>query len=131
MSYEAVSIILYVLLIVALLVVQMSYTALVSGFTFGFSNRDDPQPKLGKFGIRINNTIANMKEGAVIYLPLATLCCALDISNGLTTAAALMTIVSRTLYVPIYLAGITVVRSFVWAPSFIAVPLMAWGMLGV
>lgn len=54
---------------------------------------------------------------------------ALEISNTEAVVAAITTIISRALYVPIFLAGIPVLRPMIWAPSFVASPMMAWGIL--
>jgi hypothetical protein len=53
----------------------------------------------------------------------------LDISNGWTWGAALLTIVSRLIYVPVFYLGIPVARTMVWAPSFVAIPALAAGIL--
>jgi uncharacterized MAPEG superfamily protein len=64
-----------------------------------------------------------------MYLPLAVSVVALDISNGWTYFATLATILSRLLYVPLYLLGISTLQTFVWAPSFLAIPAMAIGII--
>lgn len=64
-----------------------------------------------------------------MYLPLALLAVSLDISNGWTYSAALLTIISRLLYVPIFVLGIRTIRTIVWIPSFAAVPLMSVGIM--
>lgn len=83
---------------------------------------------MGPVGLRIDKTLGNLKEGAIIYLPLALLAVSLDISNGWTFAAAVMTLVSRLLYVPIFMLGLTTIRTIVWAPGFVAIPLMVVGI---
>lgn len=129
MTIEALSILIYVLLLFAVVATQATYAGITAGNDFGFSNRDDPQPGLGPFGRRVNKTLANLKEGAIIYLPLAVMAVALDVSNTWTIVAAVTTIISRVLYVPIYFAGIPVLRTLIWAPGFVAIPLMAWGIM--
>ena len=84
---------------------------------------------MGPFGRRVDRTLANLKEGAIIYLPLAVMAVALEISNTWTVVAAVTTIISRMLYVPIFFSGIPVLRTLIWAPSFVAIPIMAWGIL--
>ena len=128
MTIEALSILVYALLLFAVIATQAAYAGITAGNDFGFSNRDDPQPGLGPFGRRVNKTLANLKEGAIVYLPLALTAVALEVSNTWTLVAAVTTIISRALYVPIFLAGIPVLRTLLWTPSFVAIPLMAWGI---
>ena len=129
MTIETLSIVIYALLIFAVVVVQASYAARTAGPAFGFSNRDQSQPDMGPFGHRIDKTLGNLKEGALMYLPLALLAVGLEISNDWTAGAALVTIVSRLLYVPIFFFGISIVRTLIWAPSFLAVPALAVGIV--
>ena len=129
MTIEALSILIYAMLLFAVVVTQATYAGITAGNAFGFSNRDEPQPRMGPFGRRVDKTLANLKEGAIIYLPLALMAVALDVSNIWTVVAAFTTIISRVLYVPIFFAGIPVLRTVIWAPSFVAMPVMAWGIL--
>lgn len=129
MTLEAQSILLYTLLIFGAVAVQAGYAASNAGTTFGFSNREVPQPGMGPAGHRIDRTLGNLKEGAIMYLPLALLAVCLDISNGWTSGAALVTILSRLIYVPIFYLGIPVLRTLVWAPGFFAIPAFAVGIL--
>lgn len=129
MSVEALSIVVYALLAFGAVAVQASYLSLTAGVPFGFSNREDAPPEKGPAGQRIDKTLANLKEGAVMYLPLALLAVGLDISNGWTSGAAVVAIVSILLYVPIFYLGIPVVRTLVWAPGFLSIPVLAVGFL--
>lgn len=63
-----------------------------------------------------------------MYVPLALLAVHFGISNTWTYYAALATILSRLWYVPIYIIGIQKIRTFIWVPSFVAVPMMAYGI---
>ncbi|MGB3407727.1 MAG: MAPEG family protein [Jannaschia sp.] len=129
MTLIAISIIIYALLIFGVVAIQAGYASVTAGTAFGFSNRDAPQPGMGPAGRRIDRTLGNLKEGAIMYLPLAITAVALDISNGWTFYAALATILSRVLYVLIFLVGIQTIRTFVWVPSFAAIPAMAVGIM--
>ncbi len=129
MTIEALSILIYALLLFVVVATQATHAGITAGTAFGFSNRDGPQPGLGPFGRRVDRTLANLKEGAIIYLPLAVMAVALEISNTWTVVAAVTTIISRMLYVPIFFSGIPVLRTLIWAPSFVAIPIMAWGIL--
>lgn len=129
MTLEVISILIYALLLFGTLTIQAGYAGLTAGLTYGFSNRETDQPGKGAAGHRIDKTLGNLKEGAVIYLPLALLAVNLDVSNGWTQSAAVMTIFSRALYVPIYMLGIKTIRTIIWTPSFLAIPVMAIGIV--
>jgi len=60
---------------------------------------------------------------------LALVAVALDISNAWTYYAALAAIISRVLYVPIYIIGIQKIRSIIFAPFLLAVPVMVIGII--
>lgn len=129
MTLETLSILIYGLLIFGAVAVQATYAALTAGLAFGFSNREGVQPGMGAVGRRIDMTLANLKEGAIMYVPLALLAVSLGVSNEWTSGAALLTIVSRLVYVPVFYLGIPVVRTLVWVPSFFAIPALAIGIL--
>lgn len=128
MTLEAWSILIYAILAFFIVVVQAAYASKKAGTEYGFSNREAPQPNKGAIGIRIDNTLDNFKEGALMYLPLALLAVNLNISNVWTYYAAFATIISRLFYIPVYIIGIEKVRTLVWIPSFLAVPAMAFGI---
>jgi uncharacterized MAPEG superfamily protein len=129
MTLEAFSILLYALLIFGAVAVQATHSARTAGPAYGFSNREGAPPGMGAAGLRIDKALANLKEGAVMYLPLALLAVSLDISNAWTWGAAVLTIVSRLIYVPVFYLGNPVVRTLVWAPSFVAIPVLAVGIM--
>ena len=129
MTLEALSIVIYAFLIFAAILVQALYSSRTAGPAYGISNREGDPPGMGAAGLRIDRTLANLKVGAIMYLPLALLAVSMDISNGWTSGAALLTIASRLIYVPLFYLGIPVVRTLVWAPSFVAIPVLAAGIL--
>lgn len=129
MTLEAWSIFIYAILAFLLIVIQGAYAIKTAGSAYGFSNREGLQPNKGAIGIRIDNTLNNFKEGSLMYLPLALLAMSLNISNTWTYYAALATIISRSVYIPVYIVGIEKLRTLVFFPSFIAIPAMAYGIL--
>ena len=132
MTLEALSIFTYGLLVFLGVLIQATYKGKTAGPAYGFSNNETPQPNKGPMGIRIDNMLANLKEGALMYLPFALLAVHFDISNVWTSYAALVTIISRIIYMPVYIIGIEKLRTLIWAPSFLAIPAMAYGIyLGI
>jgi uncharacterized MAPEG superfamily protein len=128
-TIEIISVLVYVGLLLLMSLVQAAYSFKTAGAAYNLSNHERPQLNKGPIGIRIDNTLNNLKEGALIYLPLTLLVVSLEVSNTWTYYAALVTIIARILYVPIYVAGITTLRSVVFAFSLFAVPAMFIGLL--
>jgi len=118
----------YVGLLFVTMLIQATYSSRTAGIAYNLSNHDKPQPNKRPVGIRIDNTLNNLKEGALMFLPLALLVIHLDISNAWTYYAALATIISRVLYVPIYIAGIEKIRTIIFVPSLLAIPALAFGL---
>jgi uncharacterized MAPEG superfamily protein len=129
MTLEAWSVFVYGLLVFLVVASQATYAALTGAVQYGLSNRDSAQPNKGPLGFRIDRTLANLIEGSLMYLPIVMLAVHLNISNSWTHYAALATIISRSLYVPIYMFGIQKIRTVVWMFSFFAVPAMVYGIL--
>ncbi len=128
MTVEQWSVLIYSGLLFFMVTFQAIYTAIDKGLAYGFSNRTELIEK-NAFNVRIDSTLNNLKEGAIVYLPLVLLGIHLGVSNNWTEIAASMTIISRLVYVPVFLAGIPILRTFVWIPSFLAVPIYLMGCL--
>lgn len=60
MTLEALSILIYTLLIFGAVAVQATYSALTAGPAFGFSNREGAPPGMGAAGLRIDRTLGNL-----------------------------------------------------------------------
>lgn len=129
MTMELLSVVVYALLIFITVIVQSSYMARNAGLVFSLGNREKSQTNKKPLGNRIDRTLENLKEGGIMYVPLAVLAVSTGVSNPWTYYAALATIISRILYIPVYIFGVRIVRSLVFAPSLIAIPVMAYGVI--
>ena len=129
MTIEVYSIFVYGLLGFVVVAAQATYATFTGAVQYGLSNREGAQPNKGPLGFHIDRTLANLIEGGLMYLPMALVAVYADIANPWTHYAPLMTIVSRVLYVPLYMLGIEKIRTFVWLFSFFAVPAMAYGIV--
>ena len=82
------------------------------GLTIGLGNRDnlnDPSP----WGGRAERAAKNAIEASVFFVPLALVAHAAGLDAEVLFGAQIA-FWARVAYVPIYLAGIKVVRSLVW-----------------
>ena len=84
--------------------------------------RDD-QPPLTRTGGRAERALANMQEALPVFLTLALLNLILG-TGDLAVTGATVFLVARVLYVPAYLAGITGLRTLIWAASVVGLVLM-------
>ncbi len=116
-----------VLLVLALFVVQV-FLQETSRYRFNLwkimGNRDT-SPEVSVVAARLDRAKNNMMEALPLFLGLAMLAL---VKGGDTTGvahAATAFLIARVVYVPIYAAGIPVVRSLVWLAGMVAMLMMA------
>jgi uncharacterized MAPEG superfamily protein len=124
--------VLLVLLVLALFVMQ---TLLPSRFrqpaadgakgrlTENLGNRDHMRP-LTVVGERATRALDNMHEALPVFLALALLNMIVGTAAGLATTGATIFLIARAVYVAIYMAGVPVVRTLVWAVSWVGLAMM-------
>jgi len=86
-----------------------------------------PQPIVG----RLARAQANFYETFPLYAAAAIIVSVARLNNRWTAIGALVWIVARIVYLPLYAAGIPYVRSAAWAASLIGIamvirPALAW-----
>jgi uncharacterized MAPEG superfamily protein len=86
-------------------------------------SRDNVRP-LTLVGQRAARALANMHEALPVFLALALLNLISSTAAAMATAGALVFLIARVAYVPLYLSGISWLRSLVWAVSWIGLILM-------
>jgi len=85
-------------------------------------NRDHVRP-LTVVGERATRALANMHEALPVFLALALLNMIVGTAAAAVMGASLF-LAARALYVAIYIAGIAVVRTLVWAVSWVGLAMM-------
>jgi uncharacterized MAPEG superfamily protein len=86
-------------------------------------NRDHVRP-LTLVGQRAARALTNMHEALPVFLALALLNLIAGTAAAMANAGALVFLVARLMYVPLYLSGISWLRSLVWAGSWVGLVLM-------
>ena len=82
--------------------------------------RDEVRP-VGVVAARLNRALANFLETFPLFA-VAVIACAMAGKLGpLTMWGAMLYVVGRALYVPIYAVGLAVVRTLVWAASLVGI----------
>jgi uncharacterized MAPEG superfamily protein len=120
-SIELICLELSVLLFIAHVVCQAVLAQGEFGQPFLFGPRDNPREPAGVAVGRATRALANFVEnyGAFVAVDLAL------IATGHTGGwGAVIWIVARIVYLPLYLAGIPVVRTLCWAVSIVGLVTM-------
>ena len=86
-------------------------------------NRDHVRP-LTVVGERATRALANMHEALPVFLALALLNMIVGTAAGLAVTGATLFLIARVVYVAIYVAGVPVLRTLVWAVSWVGLALM-------
>ena len=97
------------------------------GRAIGLGNRDnvsEPTP----LGGRAERTARNSMEASIFFVPLALVAHAAGLDAEVLLGAQIA-FWARVAYVPIYIAGIKVVRSFVWMVGVVGYILMVIELL--
>ena len=86
-------------------------------------NRDHVRP-FTVVGGRAERALANMHEALPVFLALALLNMIVGTAAGLAVTGATLFLIARVVYVAIYVAGVPVLRTLVWAVGWVGLALM-------
>ena len=111
-----------------LVIVQISIPVIIDllitnkiKFIYLFSSRDNDQDTSQFFG-RANRALRNLFETLPIFIGLVLISIIKEVDNSLL---ALLWLVSRTIYIPLYILGINYLRTGVWAVALICLIMMS------
>ena len=91
-------------------------------------NRDHMRP-LTVIGQRAARALANMQEAMPVFLGLALMDMIVAPEAASAITGATVFLVARALYVAVYIAGIAVVRTLLWAVSWAGLVMMLLPLL--
>ncbi|WNH51409.1 MAPEG family protein [Stenotrophomonas oahuensis] len=117
-----------VLGLVQLLVADFAVTR-ERGLAWNVSARDGEAPPPGKVAARLLRVQANFMETFPFFAAAVLAVVLTQRQDGLTALAAQVYFWARLVYVPLYAAGIPVLRSAVWMVSLAGIVLMVWALL--
>lgn len=120
-----------ILLVLALYVVQifLQETSLYRFNLCQIVGNRDLRPESSVVAARLERAKNNMMEALPLFLGLALLALVKDGDNLKVVNAATVFLVARVLYVPIYAAGIPVLRSAVWLTGMAGLLMMALALV--
>jgi len=90
-------------------------------FIYLFSSRDKDQETSEFFG-RGNRALKNLFETLPIFIGLVLISIIKEVDNS---SLALLWLISRTIYIPLYIFGINYLRTAVWAIGLICLIMMS------
>ena len=114
-----------------LVLIQITIPVLISLLTnnvklsYLFSSRDNAANN-SKYIDRANRSLNNLFETLPIFIGLMLLSIINDVDNSLL---AMMWLLARIIYVPVYIVGINYVRTGIWAISLICLIIMSFNFL--
>ncbi|WP_084397707.1 MAPEG family protein [Henriciella aquimarina] len=109
-----------VVILLVLIAVQASSTILVNGLKWGFSARDVPARE-DAFSGRAKRALNNHIEGLLLFGFSILMIEVSDLNSSLTTMGGALYFWARLAYAPVYLIGIPVLRTLIWAVSLIGI----------
>lgn len=117
-----------VLLVLLQVVLQASLASLEAGLPYALSARDDGRQPQGVLAGRAARALRNLLETYPLFVALALALIATGKTGGAGAIGAQVWFWARVLYIPVYLAGIPVVRTLVWAASIVGLLLMLYAL---
>ena len=112
-----------VVLLLVHIVAQTLFLAKDAGLPFALSSRDDAKPVSAPTE-RLTKGLRNFLETYAAFIGLALALAVTGKTGGLGASGALVWFWARVVYVPVFAAGIPVVRTLVWTVSIIGLIMM-------
>jgi uncharacterized MAPEG superfamily protein len=92
------------------------------GVAFNAGARDDATPVKGAVAQRMERASKNFQETFPAFIAMAL---ALVVTNKTGGVGALVWLVARVVYIPLYAFGVPYIRSLVWLASIVGIIMMA------
>jgi uncharacterized MAPEG superfamily protein len=101
---------------------------LPSGYLF--TSRDKPAATSGLLFGRATRALANYVENFTPFVAVALALMVTQRTGGFGAFGATIWILARTVYIPVYLLGITYARTLLWAISIVGLVMMLSRLIG-
>ena len=125
MSFELQMVLGSVAILFFLLILQGTLVPLNQGFGWGLGSRDG-EPNYTDMQGRAKRTIANHIEGMMMFVPLIAIVEISDLSSQLTVFGAGLYLAGRLAFAPLYLTGISYLRSLAWGIALLGTILVGY-----
>lgn len=129
MTPEMISLLVFLATFAALLLAQPLILARVRGMQYVTGNRAEPVAVDIPVAGRLDRTVRNSIEAAVLFVPLVLATALLGTSNALTQWGAIVFVAARIAYAVLYPLGVVGLRTLAWNAGFAALAAMAIGLV--
>jgi uncharacterized MAPEG superfamily protein len=106
-----------ILLGLAQLVIATTLATKDQGLAYNMSPRDEPPPMVSKIAARLGRAFKNFLETFGFFAAAVLAVTLSGKANGTSALGAQLYFFARLAYVPVYAAGIPVLRTLIWAAS--------------
>ena len=106
------------------LVLATTWATKDQGLAYNLSPRDEPPPSVSTLAARLLRAFGNFRETFVFFAVAVLLVTALAKNSHTSALGAQIYFWARVAYVPVYAAGIPVVRTLIWAASIFGLVLV-------
>ncbi|HVW75786.1 MAG TPA: MAPEG family protein [Rhizomicrobium sp.] len=103
------------------LVIATTAATLEQGLPYNLSPRDEPPPPVSKVTARLQRAWHNYRETFVYFAVSVLAVTALGKTNANSALGAEIYLAARVIYVPVYAAGIPVLRTLIWTASVVGI----------
>lgn len=129
MTFEMISLLVFLATFAALLMAQPLVLAQTKGMAYVTGNRADSVNADSPVAGRLSRTVRNSIEAAVLFVPLVLATEVLGTSNVLTQWGAVVFVAARVAYALLYPLGVVGLRSLAWNVGFAALVAIAVGLI--
>ena len=91
------------------------------GYLWTAGSRDEPVPPLTGLAGRLERALRNFLETFPLFAAALIACVMVGKTGPQTLYGAVLYVVARALYVPLYASGVSVVRTLVWTVSVVGI----------
>lgn len=111
-------------------IIAASHAAsLQRGYRWTASSRDDEPPPLRGVAARLDRALRNFLETFPLFAAVVLVAHVSDTHNALTEWGARLYFWARVVYVPLYAAGVPLIRSLVWNVAAVGILLIVAAVL--
>lgn len=129
MSTEILSLYIFCTTIFFTIFTQAIVLIATTNFAYVSGNRDTPLDNQNPILGRLERTIRNSIEAAVVFVPLVFIAAHVGVSNEVTQWSALIFAGARALYTGAYIMGIVGARTIFWNVGATAIGVFGVGIL--
>ena len=123
------SLVLFGLLTVVLLFIEIQFTYLKQGFSFGFSSNRSTTLEFSPLARRIKNTYQNQVEAAAYAVPILAAAALSGLESSSAEMAAYAFVLGRAAFAVLYYTGIPFARVPAFAAAVLSIVYIAYSLL--